>query len=150
MLFRFGGGWGISLLIFSKQIAKPHYLCFAKIFGHRSKTAHCAVFSLRSNPPILFYAKQKSTPMGAFSFWRRMGDSNPRARKGNRFSRLSKVFPKRSCLSLILPDFPDIQAYSSQLPGNLRENCEKAARKTKNAHTIICRTDYNTKISKSQ
>ena len=65
MLFRFGGGWGISFLIFAKQIAKLHYSCFAKIFGHRSKTAHCAVFSLRSNPIIFSVTKKDSTLLGA-------------------------------------------------------------------------------------
>ena len=34
-------------------------LCFEKFFGHRSKTAHCAVFSLRSIPLIKFVAKTK-------------------------------------------------------------------------------------------
>ena len=49
--FLFGGGWGISLLIFAQHFGKINVM-FRKIFGHRSKTTHCVVFSLRSNPIV--------------------------------------------------------------------------------------------------
>ena len=44
---------------FSKYLGLIYMLCFEKFFGHRSKTAHCAVFSLRSNP-IIFSLTNKS------------------------------------------------------------------------------------------
>ena len=76
------------------------------------------------------FSKEKSLENVVFSrlFWRRMGDSNPRARKGKRFSRLLNNFPNRPEESLNLPNFQPSLAFSSHLPGNLRENCEKDAR----------------------
>ena len=55
--FIFGGLEGKSLLIFAKQGARFFSECFAKIFGHRSKTVHRTVFSLRSIPLILWNEK---------------------------------------------------------------------------------------------
>ena len=43
-------------------------LCFEKFFGHRSKTAHCAVFSLRSNSRLGATQKKDSTLLGAIFF----------------------------------------------------------------------------------
>ena len=51
--FNFGGLEGNSLLNFARQRAKVVKLCLAKSFGHRSKTVHWTVFSLRSIPLIL-------------------------------------------------------------------------------------------------
>ena len=62
-------------------------LCFSKYFGHRSKTLHWSLFSLRSNPYL--YATQKRTERKnpLCSFWRRQRDSNPRGIAPKRFSR---------------------------------------------------------------
>ena len=57
--FNFGGLEGNSLLNFARQRAKVVKLCLAKSFGHRSKTVHWTVFSLRSIPLILFSGKIK-------------------------------------------------------------------------------------------
>ena len=49
-----------SLLDFAKHQDWIYMKCFEKFFGHRSKTAHCTVFSLRSNPII--YPHQNKNP----------------------------------------------------------------------------------------
>ena len=56
------------VLEFCKTSDWIYMLCFAKFFGHRSKTAHCAVFSLRSNPIIFSVTKKDSTLLGAIFF----------------------------------------------------------------------------------
>ena len=113
------------------------------------RTPFCSFVAVACSKPI-FYAKQKIPPLGWDFCLAQEEGFEPPCLLGKRFSRLSKVFPKRSCLSLILPDFPDIQAYSSQLPGNLRENCEKAARKRQKTQSHKCRTYYKPKITSCQ
>ena len=54
-----GGPEGNSLLIFAKQKARFCSVCFAKIFGHRSKTVHGAVFHCVRFPSSYYRAKLK-------------------------------------------------------------------------------------------
>ena len=77
MLFYFGWGAGISFLIFARCLGICLWKHLAKIFGHRSKTAHCAVFSLRSNPIYIPTTKNKGYQMVSFIFWLGCRDSNP-------------------------------------------------------------------------
>ena len=49
------------VLEFCKTSRLIYMLCFAKFFGHRSKTVHRTVLSLRSNP-IIFSDKTKKAP----------------------------------------------------------------------------------------
>ena len=61
--------WGIGIRsCILQSISIPFSLCFAKCFGHRSKTLHRSVFSLRSNPCKNSPAKTKGTLLGAFVF----------------------------------------------------------------------------------
>ena len=66
------------VLEFCKTSDWIYMLCFAKFFGHRSKTTHCVVFSLRSNPIVFSAQRKKHRFCGAFPLWRRERDSNPR------------------------------------------------------------------------
>ena len=75
--FIFGGLEGKSLLIFAKQGARFFSECFAKIFGHRSKTVHRTVFSLRSIPLILSNEKitrEHSKEHSLIIFWWTRGE----------------------------------------------------------------------------
>ena len=65
-------------LEFFKTFHSVYLLCFEKFFGHRSKTTHRVVFSLRSNPYYILAQRKKHRNCGAFSLWRRERDSNPR------------------------------------------------------------------------
>ena len=83
-----GGGWGIRswflLNILDKFICNVSQKSSVTVQKQRT----VLFFSLRSNPPIFFFCKTKNPPIRVdFLFWRRMGDSNPRAREGKRFSR---------------------------------------------------------------
>ena len=49
-------------------VATRSRMTTAKSFGHRSKTAHCAVFSLRSIPLILYPCKNKRGTLSCTSF----------------------------------------------------------------------------------
>ena len=53
-------------LEFFKTFGLNLRLCFEKFFGHRSKTAHRAVFSLRSNPIVFLHHNKKPTLLGGF------------------------------------------------------------------------------------
>ena len=72
-----------SFLNFSKHFELEHRLCFEKFFGHRSKTTHRVIFSLRSNPYLYSHEKARKHPQMRMllAFWRRERDSNPRARE---------------------------------------------------------------------
>ena len=71
---------GIRSWILRGREQKWGSLCLAKSFGHRSKTAHCAVFSLRSIPLILCNEKitrEHSKEHSLAIFWWTRGESNP-------------------------------------------------------------------------
>ena len=59
---------------------------------------------------------------------------------GKRFSRTSQSFPTRPESSRFIPKNPPKLALSSQLPGKLRENCEKGARKRLKCTCRKCKT----------
>ncbi len=67
--------WVLSLFVaeregfvleFCKTSGRVNMICFAKFFGHRSKTTHCVVFSLRSNPIIFSCTNKEPTQSGGF------------------------------------------------------------------------------------
>ncbi len=137
--FVFGGGWGMSLLIFAKQGRKIVSICFAKIFGHRSKTTHCVVFSLRSNPPILLFTKQKKHPLARMlsCFGGGWGIRTLVPVKANGFqvdgmvSHPVTVCPQKS---LKTPDFYPFSCNFLQFLCKMQEKCKK---KIKTVRVVI-------------
>ena len=77
----------MSLLIFAKQEAKWYKNALQKSSVTVQKQ-HTVLFfhCVRIPQHCLMQNKKALSCENAFLFWRRMGDSNPRARKGKRFS----------------------------------------------------------------
>lgn len=53
---------GESLLNFAKQFDKKVSLCFAKFFGHRTKTIHWIVFVAAFDSPFLSHNEKQEAP----------------------------------------------------------------------------------------
>ena len=83
-----GGGWGISFLNFAKHPIE----CSGYVLQNSSVTVQkqrTVLFFYCVRIPLYIPSQNKKalTCVNAFLLWRRMGDSNPRAREGKRFSR---------------------------------------------------------------
>ena len=98
---------------FAKHFGLSFMLCFAKFFGHRSKTTHRVVFSLRSNPFSILAPKKQEAPPNedASCFWRRGRDSNPRVLSHKLISRNRGDVTIRPSASLIFEKSTDFSAF---------------------------------------
>ena len=86
--FMFWRRMGDVALDFCKARRKIlQYMLCKNLRSPFKNSALCCFFTAFESPNIVKQNKKALTCMSAFLFWRRMGDSNPRARKGKRFSR---------------------------------------------------------------
>ena len=93
----------MSLLIFAKQRAKEikFMLCKNLRSPFKNSPLDCFFHCVRIPQYCFMQNKKALSCENAFMFWRRMGDSNPRARKGKRFSRPPRYdhFDNPPCLT---------------------------------------------------